>query len=168
MQNFIPWDIDGDLYTRTEDMHHFHEGGTGRFLLESHGIKFHSWSNDNYWDVGAGHYQLSYGGLEFELMGKRGNLTKKTDEPPTRVLYGNTWSIAHHHPGQYLRGRYGPQYLKHVQSWKFVTQMENAFDSYGSNVASFSQTHCEDPSHHACLELYPNDGNIEFLPHRFP
>lgn len=24
LNNFIPWDIDGDIYIRTEDMHHFH------------------------------------------------------------------------------------------------------------------------------------------------
>ena len=30
LNNFIPWDIDGDIYIKTEDMHHFHTGGKGR------------------------------------------------------------------------------------------------------------------------------------------
>ena len=127
------------------------------------------WNEDNYWDKGAGHYQLHYQGIEFELMGKRGNLTfdqnTGSESMPTRILYGSTWCKAHNHPGQYLRGRYGPHYLKHVQSWKFVTNMENSFDSYSNHI---QWSHCEDPSHHACLELYPNDGNVEFLPHRYP
>ena len=56
-------------------MIHFQEGGIGRFILEQEGISMYGWSEDNYWDKGAGHFQLSYQGLEFELMGKRGNLT---------------------------------------------------------------------------------------------
>ena len=80
LNNFIPWDIDGDIYISTENMKHFHEGGIGRFILKQEGISIFGWNEDNYWDKGAGHYQLSYQGLEFELMGKRGNLTLKQGE----------------------------------------------------------------------------------------
>ena len=38
LHNFIPWDIDGDLHIRTEDMFHFHPNGIARFILESEGI----------------------------------------------------------------------------------------------------------------------------------
>ena len=30
LNNFIPWDIDMDLYIKTEDMHYFHSGGKAR------------------------------------------------------------------------------------------------------------------------------------------
>lgn len=164
LHNFIPWDIDGDMYIPTEHMHHFHEGGLARELLQLEGITFHGWSEDNYWDKGAGHYQLRFQGLEFELMGKRGNLTLHKDQPPTRILYGDSWVRVHDHPGQYARGRYGPRYLQHSQSWKFLENMNGAFDSYGGH----QWTHCANPGHHACLELYPSDGNVIFLPHRYP
>ena len=131
LNNFIPWDIDGDIYISTEDMGHFHEGGMGRYILEQEGISMYGWSEDNYWDKGAGHFQLSYQGLEFELMGKRGNLTLNPGEMPTLVPFGDTWAPAHAHPGQYLRGRYGPKYLRHAQSWQFVN-MANAFDRSSS------------------------------------
>ena len=91
-----------------------------------------SWMVSN---KGAGHFQLSYQGLEFELMGKRGNLTLNSGEMPTLVPFGDTWAPAHAHPGQYLRGRYGPKYLRHAQSWQFVN-MANAFDRSSSRYVS--------------------------------
>ena len=39
LSNFIPWDIDGDVYIPTEHMYHFHKNGIARFLLESEGMK---------------------------------------------------------------------------------------------------------------------------------
>ena len=135
LNNFIPWDIDGDIYISTEDMIHFQDGGMGRFILEQEGISMYGWSEDNYWDKGAGHFQLSYQGLEFELMGKKGNLTLNPGEMPTLVPFGDTWAPAHAHPGQYLRGRYGPKYLRHAQSWQFVN-MANAFDRSSSRHVS--------------------------------
>ena len=145
-------------------MKHFHEGGIGRFILKQEGISIFDWNEDNYWDKGAGHYQLSYQGLEFELMGKRGNLTLKPGEVPTLVPFGDTWARGHNHPGQYLRGRYGPRYLRHAQSWQFVN-MDSAFDSYTRQSGSW--TEC-DKSNHACLDKYPSDGNQQWLPHRYP
>jgi hypothetical protein len=61
---------------------------------------------DNYWDVGAGYFQVSHGGVSFEMMGKRGNLTldklAAPGEPPTRILVGNVWARVHSHPGTQL------------------------------------------------------------------
>ena len=76
--------------------------GIGRFILEQEGISLGGWNQDNYWDKGAGHFQLSYQGLEFELMGKRGNLTLKNGEMPTLVPFGDTWAPTHRHPGKAL------------------------------------------------------------------
>ena len=58
LNNFIPWDIDGDIYIKTEDMPHFHQGGKGRSILESKGISIANWNEDNYWDKGAGNKLL--------------------------------------------------------------------------------------------------------------
>ena len=164
LNNFIPWDIDGDVYIDTQDMKHFHYNGSARFILNAEGIEIFNWEENNYWDRGAGHYQLAYAGLEFELMGKRG-LSKEQGGQPTKVLFGTTWAKAHQHPGQYLRGRYGSGYLRHLQSWRYLSDMNNAFDTYSK---SKDWTHCVDKSSHACLELYPTDGNWLWLPNRFP
>ena len=80
------------------------------------------------------------------------------------MAFGDTWAPAHDHPGQYLRGRYGPKYLQHAQSWQFVN-MDNAFDSYLTQSGSW--TKC-DKNDQACLEKYPSDGNQQWLPHRYP
>ena len=97
-------------------------------------------------------------------MGKRRNLT--LGQVPTLVQFGDTWAPGHNHPGQYLRGRYGPNYLRHAQSWLFVDNMETAFDSYSSKSGSW--TPCQDPENQACLDKYPTDGNVQWLPHRYP
>ncbi len=59
--------------------------------------------SDNYWDVGAGYFQIAFGGISFEMMGKHGNLTlDKLDDPkaaPTRIQVGNVWARVHSHPG---------------------------------------------------------------------
>jgi hypothetical protein len=36
LHNFIPWDVDGDLYIPTEDMHHFHKNGMFRNKANVH------------------------------------------------------------------------------------------------------------------------------------
>ena len=103
--------------------------------------------------------------FSFELMGRRGNLTMTgSTGVPTKVLFGTTWARVHQHPGQYLRGRYGPGYLQHSQSWRMKEGMSGASDTYNSGTF----THCEDETSHACLELYPTDGNWLWLPHRYP
>ena len=100
-------------------------------------------------------------------MGKK-ILTLKPNHPPTQVQFGNdTWALVHDHPGQYLRGRYGPMYLKHAQSWRFVKDMQNAFDSYGKSRSEWA-TSCDSSNMHACLDQYPTDGNWLWLPHRYP
>ena len=38
LNNFIPWDIDGDVYIDTQDMKHFHHNGSARFMLNTEGI----------------------------------------------------------------------------------------------------------------------------------
>ena len=96
-------------------------------------------------------------------MGKRGNLTLDGKSTKTLVQFGDIWVPAHLHPGQYLRGRYGPNYLKHAQSWRFVPSMNSAFDSYSGSA----WTSCQN-SNQACLENYPMDGNYYWLPHRYP
>ena len=128
---------------------------------------------------GAGHYQLNligqrplppnycWGNFELEINGRLGInlLTLTPDEPPTRVLFGTTWARTHDNPGQWVRGRYGPNHLKHVQPTTFTKTRGNP------NYDSYQKYHgwipCTDQNH-ACLQYYSNDGNIEFLPNRYP
>lgn len=80
---------------------------------------------DNYYDKGAGYFTVSFDGIEFEMMGKRGNVSLDLLPPdlrsvPTKIQVGGVWARVHANPGQYVRGRYGKGYLKHAQSWRYV------------------------------------------------
>ena len=103
--------------------------------------------------------------MDVDFLGAK-SLTLKPNRPATQVQFGNTWALAHDHPGQYLRGRYGPMYLKHSQSWRFVKGMNNSIDNYGKSHSQW--TSCESKPNHACLNHYPTDGNWLWLPHRYP
>ena len=108
--------------------------------------------------------------FELEINGRRSTngvnlLTLTPDEPPTRILFGTTWARTHDNPGQWVRGRYGPNHLKHVQPTRFTKTIGNPnYDSYQKYQGWIP---CTDQNH-ACLQYYSNDGNIEFLPNRYP
>ena len=73
------------------------------------------------------------------------------------------WVRTHANPGAYARSRYGPNYLKHAQSWRY-NEMDDSFQKYKSGA---HWNLCEDPSFHGCLEKYPVDGNVLFHPEIF-
>ncbi len=60
--------------------------------------------------------------------------------------------------------RYGPGYLRHAQSWRYL-ELVDSFQDYRS--ASSRWRLCPDPSDHSCLEHYPVDGNLLFHPETF-
>ena len=130
---------------------------------------------DNYWDKGAGYLKISYNGLEIEILGQRGNLSMSRPIPnvnniPTRIeIAKNLWVRSHINPGQYVRGRYGSSYLKHVQSWRSLpTNMNKNSDMSYEHAGDGGWIDCEKPSHHSCLELYEEDGNLSLLPDIHP
>ena len=158
--------------------------GTGREKLEAAGIELSGFSRDNYSDRGATSFKLHFRGMIVEMMGKRdldqlatGQLDPWTNRH-TRVNVGGVWVRTHFHPGRYARcamlclafvlativicrycrSRYGPNYLKHAQSWRYNEGQSDSFASYQSAEWNL----CEDPGFHECLEHYPNDGNLIF------
>lgn len=165
--HFLPWDIDGDIYFSTEDFHHFSTSkGKGRLLLDHADISLYGLQDDNYGDKGAGYFKLSYRGIEVEMSGVRGSISLDSVAPvtsvATRIFVAGLWFRCHANPGRYIRSRYGPHYLRHAQSWRY-NGMGNAYEQYKTTLWNL----CESPGHHACLEHYPNDGNILFHPSVF-
>ena len=81
-------------------------------LLLPTGISVYGHSANKYGSVGTGFFQISFGGVEIELIGRRaedmsyglqggeGALTH-----PTRVRVGNLWVRTITNPGQYARSR---------------------------------------------------------------
>ena len=84
---------------------------------------------------------------------------------PTRIeISPGLWSPVLSHPGLYSRGRYGPGYLYHVQSWRHVAGMSSSYHSYSPGAWQ----PCTQPGHQACLNNYPILGNTELLSQIYP
>ena len=170
LANFIPWDIDIDIEFASKDLHHFKTGGQAYADLTQAGIKLHSFKRDMYSVKNAGMFNMDYGGITVEMMGSLKPLSRQLLPPhlrdsPTRIeLAPGLWAPVLSQPGLYARGRYGPGYLYHVQSWRHVAGMTGSYQSY--RPASWQP--CSSPGHHACLNNYPILGNTELLSNIYP
>jgi hypothetical protein len=80
-------------------------------------------------------------------------------EVPTRVYMLGAWVRGVANPGLYAWNKYGSNYLKHPPAWNSIRQ--------NGSVHEWSTPPwppCPNPQHHACLEHYPTDGSIDFVP----
>ena len=84
-------------------------------------------SSDNFWDKGAGYFNMEIGDMVVEVMGRRGNLsledpvfsTRVLPKSPTKIKLGpNYWASTVVNPGMFVRGHYIKDFLRHVQSWR--------------------------------------------------
>lgn len=76
---------------------------------------------------------------------------------PTKVMFDGQWVGAPANPGLYARNRYGYEVYKHAQHWMNLGH-ESGWQSY--HPAQFSR--CPRVGHHACLDQYSVDGNLQF------
>ena len=170
LANFIPWDIDMDIEFASKDFHHFKPGGQAYSDLTQAGLKLHSFKRDMYSVKNAGMFNMDYGGITVEMMGSLKPLSRQAlpahlRGSATRIeMSPGLWSPVLSHPGLYARGRYGPGYLYHVQSWRHVAGMTGSYQSYRPG----SWQPCSSPGHHACLNNYPIVGNTELLSSIYP
>ena len=170
LANFIPWDIDIDIEFATKDFHHFKTGGQAYADLTQAGIQLYSFKRDMYGVKDAGMFNMYYGGITVEMMGSLKPLSRQTlpehlRDSATRIeISPGLWSPVLSHPGLYARGRYGPGYLYHVQSWRHVPGMTGSGDTYRPG----SWQPCSSPGHQACLNNYPILGNTELLSSIYP
>ena len=166
---FLPWDIDGDIYASTDAVtqHFLKTNGKGSLALARAGIELSRRSADCYYDAGAGYFVMTFDGIEVEVLGRRGDLTLRSHPEfrgiPTRIKVGDVWARVHANPGAYARSRYGPGHLRHAQSWRFQDGQDDAFAAY----SGAGWRVCADPRHHACLDRHPLDGNVIFHPDYF-
>ena len=112
---------------------------------------------DSYSDKNAGYFNMWYGGISVEMMGStrplsQSQLPSHLSNNSTRVqIDSRVWVSVPAHPGLYTRGRYGPGYLYHVQSWRHVLDMSASDQTY----VPATWASCPTPHHHACLNNYP-------------
>ena len=77
-----------------------------------------------------------------------------------RVQVGRLWLPGSYNPGLHVRNRYGSSVYKHVEHWLSLGK-RNGWLEYGSSTHF---TPCPRPDHHACLDHFETDGNIQFQP----
>ena len=161
--HYIPWDIDGDIFTRTEDFHHYGQpDGAARIEMTRNGMKLAKINNPGRFGPGTRYTALHYGGVGIDMHGRMGNLTLPESGLPTRVEVSGVWVKTHANPGEYSRSRYGPGYLKHAQSWRYE-KMKDMLDTWPSG----KWRKCEEKNFHGCLENHPTDGNVDFYSKNF-
>ncbi|XP_069137824.1 uncharacterized protein [Argopecten irradians] len=76
----------------------------------------------------------------------------------TMIRVNNVWVHAPFNPGLWARNRYGSEIYKHSQHWRTLGK-NTSWGKYPMN--DFLK--CPEPGHHACLDNYKADGNLQFV-----
>ena len=166
-KGLIPWDIDGDFFVLSTDIHIFNKIETiEHFRTNGYRlIQYKSPKLDGKEHMFDGYVKVDFNGFNIEVFGT--TVMSNTVYLPTELQKHETftkanirgyWVDTKYSPGLYARNRYGREILKHSQSWLKVG-LPHSFADYkpGSFVT------CKNPLHHACLSRFPGDGDIPFL-----
>jgi len=167
--NYSPFDIDGDIFVSSFN---FTLVNSKSSLMSQNGFRLGGYQpagidGSGKIKKGGSFGYLSYytPDLHIEVWGFPYMSADKFSPPElnknshyTKCRVGNIWINCVHFPGLYVHNRYGPDTLKHSQSWRMVGNRDTSFARYSSG--SFNK--CNDPSFHSCLDKFPTDGNIAF------
>ena len=163
--NFMPWDIDIDLDYNKKQVNKYRQGGVFEVALKKAGINV---KVEKYNEAHV--VYLHYKGIKTELwrnLYENMSTTFTEDHlkhSPTRIQIGkNTWLRTVANPGLSMRGRYGPRYLQHSESW-ILRGMKKSQIQYMPG----EWKKCKTPGHHACLSNYPTVGNMDLTPDNYP
>ncbi|KAJ8876127.1 hypothetical protein PR048_024036 [Dryococelus australis] len=159
LRSFMPWDIDGDVTFEQRDYATFHKK---RHWLRGRGVKLDGFRPPT--AKSPAYFKMRTPEVDVDMIGSDTMSTvflpADVREMPTRVNVLGLWLRGQANPGLYARNRYGPNYLKHSQSWRTL----GLKDSWAEYRNAGSWTPCPKEYHHACLDHYPVDGNIDFVP----
>lgn len=164
-QGIIPWDIDADI-SYCSFNHTFLE--QSKELFAKSGFKLETVQsasvNSKTGKASGGFFRLYTPNSIIELYGidkmsadLPDVLPKSITKQTTKVSMNGIWISGPANPGLFVRNRYRSNYLKHAQSWRH-TGGESSWVNY--EIASFRP--CPEFNHHACLDRYFTDGNIQF------
>lgn len=155
LRTHLPWDVDADVRFDTREYLTFFKK---QKLFSNKGLKLKGFNPEE-----KGYFQIWTPEVNIEMWGSD-TLTSiflpaDVREVPTRVYMLGAWVRGVANPGLYAWNKYGVNYLKHspVRSWI----------SHNSSMYEYPQwtwPACPDPQHHACLDHYPTDGSIDFVP----
>nr|CAD7404129.1 unnamed protein product [Timema cristinae] len=159
LRSFMPWDIDGDVTFDQKDYVTFYKN---KQWFRDRGLRLEMFvpATD---EEGAG-FVMKTPDINYDWRGGETLssvfLASDVRETATRVNVLGLWVRCQSNPGLYARNCYGPNYLRHAHSWRYLG-MKSYKDLY---VSAGSWLTCPNKSHHACLEHYPVDGSLHFVP----
>jgi hypothetical protein len=155
LRSHLPWDADADVRFDTRAYMTFFKK---RKLFSTRGLNLKGFDPEE-----KGYFQIWTPEVEIEMFGSD-NLTSiflpaDIREIPTRVYMLGAWVRGVANPGLYAFKKYGVSYLKHspLRSWI-------SHSSSMSEYPPWTWPACPNPKHHACLDHYPADGSIDFVP----
>lgn len=156
MNDMMPWDLDGDISFYAANMSFFKQNA---FRFKEKGILFKEFQSK---EKQRGYFSIYTPDLYSEMWGEPVlshdlPLGKPFRSVPTQVELHGHWVYAPHSPGTYARNRYGIEIFRHAQSWSQLG-MKTSWAPYKSG--HFKK--CKTPKHHACLDHFSTDGNIQF------
>ena len=108
----------------------------------------------------GGKFQIGTTGWNIEMYGQHrmdSELLITAEMKPTKVLLDGKWVNAPRNPGLFVRNRYGHEVYRHALHW-----LTMGLKSGWINYKTEHFLKCEEPGHHACLDQYNTDGNLQF------
>lgn len=150
LRTHLPWATDAAIrFDAREYVTFFRK----QKMFNSKGLKLKGFNPE-----GKGHFQMWTPEVNIEMWGADTLtgifLPADVREVPTRVYMLGAWVRGVANPGLYAWNKYGSNYLKHSISYNGSLH-ERSTSSWPP---------CPNPQHHACLQHYPTDGSIDFVP----
>ena len=108
----------------------------------------------------GGKFQIGVPGWTIEMYGQHmmdSELLLLEGMKPTKVPLDGKWVNMPRNPGLFVRNRYGHEIYRHSVHWMTLGQ-KNGWINYKTDHF----LNCDDPGHHACLDRYNPDGNLQF------
>ncbi|XP_021365752.1 uncharacterized protein LOC110458399 [Mizuhopecten yessoensis] len=170
LKSILPWDIDADLnyllsnYSIVKQLvSHFSFPGHrchvqiapqydyNNTLLSA---SFQLDSNTSFWKVeiwGKPSSSLTSCTYRTAVNSENGRTVR------TRVNINNIWVQTAYNPGLWARNRYGSEVFRHAQHWRSLGKL-TSLEPYPTHAF----LECPEPGHHACLDFFNTDGNLQF------
>jgi hypothetical protein len=155
LRTHLPWSADSVVRFDTREYSTFFRK---QKVFNNKGLKLKAFNPEE-----KGYFQMWTPEVSLEMRGADvlTNIFLPADvrEVPTRVYMLGAWVRGVANPGLYAWNKYGCNYLKHSPVWSSISHNSSSYE-----WATWSWPPCPNPEHHACLEHYPTDGSIDFVP----
>ena len=108
----------------------------------------------------GGVFNLYLSGWHIEIYGQHimdSELLRVEGFKPTKILLDGQWVSVPRNPGLFMRNRYGHEIYRHALHWLSLGEKTGWV-----NYQTTKFLECEQPGHHACIDRYNTDGNLQF------